>query len=101
MLRAEEEPPPLPSIPDKLVLDPDTEHYVSDDDQSSIPKSLTTSDTRERRPPKSIANEALATLDNVMKDRPPAKPIPDPLQTASNHLGRHTRHQNKAAPSRP
>ena len=30
------EPPPLPSIPAELVLEPDAKLYVSNDDQSSI-----------------------------------------------------------------
>ena len=79
MLRVGEELPPLPGIPTELVLDLDAELYVSDNDQSSMAESLTTSSTHERRPLKSIVDEALSTLDNVIKDRCPSKPISDPL----------------------
>ena len=85
MFHAEGEPPPLPSLPAESVLDPNAKLYISNDDQSSIAESLTTSVTRECRPSKSIADKALSALDNVVKDQPLFKSIPDPLQTASNH----------------
>ena len=78
LLNAEVEPPSSAEIPPTLLIYPDAENYNLEDDQSLMGESLAASVIMGYRPLRSIDDNDMIPLAQVVADRPSPKPNPDP-----------------------
>ena len=78
LLKAGKELPPVSRIPSEVVLDSDANAFILDDDYSTICDLYAASPAQGHRPPKSIVDEELSALDDVVAHEPLENTTPDP-----------------------
>ena len=84
MLKAGMDLPSVSRIPAELVLDPNIDAFILDDDNSMIRNLSATSPGQGHRLLKSIVSEEMSVMDDVVVDKPTENPNPDPLQMTEN-----------------